>query len=293
MLFLLHAVSHFARLLAPPIGALLMDTHLWIPFSVALSMMALRFVLIWLLPETMPCAMTTSERPDACIQKAIGPQSSGPVQAPRSAVSSLSTITWMVSHTGLIITFASFIVKRIAFSSESLAFQYASEKMHKKLSETVWLRVSNTAGATFALGTVLPIISRFGPWTSPRKDLWAMRGSLTGAALGSFVLFGGNNFTALCIGMVICGLAEGLEPSLQALGSFIVGPSLNANFFSFVSMLDRIAELLGGITMAAAYSIRNLDGQPAGYNFLLSMLLFSLLWLASWAMTTKRLHVER
>lgn len=70
--------------------------------------------------------------------------------------------------------------------------------------------------------------------------------------------------------MAMCGLAEGLEASLQSLGSYIVGESLNANYFSFVSMLDVTAELLGGPIMAGAYQIRNSANSPAGLSFLLS-----------------------
>lgn len=83
-------------------------------------------------------------------------------------------------------------------------------------------------------------------------------------------------------GMAICGMAEGLEPSLQASGSFIVGEALSANFFAFVSMLDTVAELLGGPIMAAAYQIRTPSNSPAGYSFLLSsvgpLLLYSVLF---------------
>lgn len=70
--------------------------------------------------------------------------------------------------------------------------------------------------------------------------------------------------------MGIAGLAEGLEPSLQALGTYIVGELLHANFFSFVSMLDLIGEILGGPVMGGVYRIRDASGHPAGYTFLLS-----------------------
>ena len=70
--------------------------------------------------------------------------------------------------------------------------------------------------------------------------------------------------------MLLIGFAEGIDPALQALSSFIVGKALNANFFALVSMLDAIAELLGGPLMAHTYSIRGADGHLAGFCFLLS-----------------------
>lgn len=70
--------------------------------------------------------------------------------------------------------------------------------------------------------------------------------------------------------MAVAGVAEGLEPSLQALGTYIVGNPLNANFFAFVSMLDLIGVIAGGPIMAATYRIRDDDQSPAGYAFLLS-----------------------
>jgi hypothetical protein len=70
--------------------------------------------------------------------------------------------------------------------------------------------------------------------------------------------------------MAVAGFAEGLEPSLQALGAYMVGASFNANFFAFVSVLDLVGEILGGPVMASAYRVRDTSGAPAGYAFLLS-----------------------
>jgi hypothetical protein len=70
--------------------------------------------------------------------------------------------------------------------------------------------------------------------------------------------------------MLVAGFAEGLEPAMQSIASDIVGKDLNASLFTLVSMLDAIAELLGGPVMAATFSIRDADGHPAGYCFLLS-----------------------
>lgn len=197
VLFFLHAMTHFARMLAPPLAALMMDNHLWVPFALALSLQLCRLLLIYFLPETLPSAL------DARYAK-----NSDSLQAPPQEISpqpplsppSLPSVKRMISHPSLILIFASFIVKRIAFSSEGLTFQYASEKMDKKLHQTAWLRISNTIGATLVLSTVLPLISHYGPWKSPRKDLLGMRASLSIAVVGFLIIFTGANFAALCAG---------------------------------------------------------------------------------------------
>lgn len=70
--------------------------------------------------------------------------------------------------------------------------------------------------------------------------------------------------------MTFCGLGQGLEAALQALGSFVSGPTLNAGFFTFVTFLDTLAEFLGGPIMAGLFSITNRHGVSAGYCFLAS-----------------------
>lgn len=77
------------------------------------------------------------------------------------------------------------------------------------------------------------------------------------------------------VGMGVAGFGEGLESGLQSLGSYIVREANFATFFSFVSMLDVSAELLGGPIMAAAYSIRGVDKLSLGYCFLLSAVCIS------------------
>jgi hypothetical protein len=72
------------------------------------------------------------------------------------------------------------------------------------------------------------------------------------------------------LGLVICGLGEGLELGLQALGSHLVGDINQAAFFATASILGVIGELVGGPLMAGAYAIRDRNHHPLGYCFLLS-----------------------
>lgn len=190
-------------------------------------------------------------------------------------------------HRGLNVIFACFLVKRIGFTSESLTFQYTSEILHKKLYQTVWLRILNALGATFALGLFLPLIVQSSALRTPEKDIWVIRGSLIDLIVGFLTLWQGKNFVTLCIGMFktlapfisnqmsplgmgICGLGEGLEPGLQSFGSYIVGKANNATFFTFASLLGVAGELLGSPIMAWSYTIRGADHLPAGFCFLFS-----------------------
>lgn len=70
--------------------------------------------------------------------------------------------------------------------------------------------------------------------------------------------------------MLLCGLGEGLEPSLQALGSHFAGKAFTAGFFTFVTLIDTLAEFVGGPLTAALFAIRGSEGLSAGYCFLAS-----------------------
>ncbi|ORX98666.1 major facilitator superfamily domain-containing protein [Clohesyomyces aquaticus] len=299
VLFYLHAMTHLSRMLAQPLAAILMDEHLWIPFALALGLLLSELFWIWNLPETLPAEL--SENQDV---NCTDTQSSTTI----STTSTLQNVMTMLSHRGLSIIFAAFIVKRIAFSSEGFTFQYASETLHKKLSDTAWLRISNTIGASVVLSIILPLASYFTKWHSPGKDLFNARGSLAIGVIGFGSIFFARTFDAMCggmyfqlatvsqlistIGMFIAGLAEGLEPSLQALGAFIVGETLGANFFSFVSMLDVVGEIVAGPSMTAIYRVRDVVGNPAGYAFLLSSALFAGILCASCFMQTRKVQIE-
>jgi hypothetical protein len=71
-------------------------------------------------------------------------------------------------------------------------------------------------------------------------------------------------------GNLFVGLTEGLEPSLQAIGSFIVGRSMNASFFTFITMMDTAAELLAGPIIGGLLTIRDSAGVSLGLCFLAS-----------------------
>jgi hypothetical protein len=290
-------------MLAPPIAAGLMETHLWAPFALTALTFGTELTFVWILPETSPFLVTPpktvfsnpddeepcegEENDDSPLRRSstcVVPEAEAGVPA---ILSRSLILRKFCSHRGLIVIFGCFLVKRIGFTSESLSFQSASEAYHMNLSNTFWLRVSNTVGATIVLSVVLPTVTRWFALQSPKMDQWVIMASLSDLIVGFLVMWKSNSFATLCIGksgsssvilkafliligMGVAGFGEGLESGLQSLGSYIVGEANFATFFSFVSMLDVSAELFGGPIMAAAYSIRGADNLSLGYCFLLS-----------------------
>ena len=217
-LFLLHALTHFARLIGPPIGSLLMSNYLWAPFTLAMSTLVARYVLLWFLPETSPYlsvpntdSFDTQRRHETMRLTHFVPVTPD-FKALKRCFQRLycrvrnSDLWKFFRHRGMNVIFACFLVKRIGFASESLTFQYASEILHKQLHQTFWLRVSNALGAMLALGVLLPLVTQLSALRSPQKDVWVVRGSLIDLIIGFLMLWQGTSFATLCIGTFETGL---------------------------------------------------------------------------------------
>lgn len=211
-LFFLHAATHSARLVGPPVGSLLMNNHLWAPFTLAVAALFARYILLWFLPETSPYLRlpdidrAASKDRDEAIPPAHASMRIQRVEAFKNWPKELwcaarnSKVWKFLQHKELVAIFTCFIVKRIGFTSENLAFQYASEILHKPLYQTVWLRVLSALGATLTLSVFLPLITQFFALKSPGKDVWVIRGSLIDIVIGFLVQWQGKDFITLCIG---------------------------------------------------------------------------------------------
>jgi hypothetical protein len=203
-------------MLAPPIAANLMQTHLWAPFALTAFTFSTELVILWILPETSPflVALPESELSGAEHGEVTEGQENDDNLLRRSSTCVIPEVEAGVpailsrnlilrnfrSHRGLIVIFGCFLVKRIAFTSESLTFQSASEAYHMNLSDTFWLRVSNTVGATIVLSIVLPTVTRWFALQSPKMDQWVIIASLSDLILGFLVMWKSNSFATLCIG---------------------------------------------------------------------------------------------
>jgi len=191
-------MAHIARLLAPPLAGLLMINHLLALFTIAHCLMLFRLVLIKLMPETLPPSVKLDTGMVAEISQ--HPSTIDHLTTSHTESSIAASVKKMLHNNGLVFVLMVYLLKRIAFASEGLSFQYASGKMGIALSVTAWLRLLNVLGAISAVSLLLPVLERAGTWVTPEKDQMGMRLSLAIAALGFFVIFFSRNFLDVCIG---------------------------------------------------------------------------------------------
>ena len=222
VLFYLHAITHSGRLIAPLVGAALLEKRLWAPFAFAMAIFYVKYALIRCMPETSPYLSSSSfNRSSEPVQRrdpsgednreparsAYPSTETDPLHQPQHQDQSALTPTrydvlrGFFHHRGLIIIFVCFFFKRIGFTSELLTFQYALEKYNKKLSETVWLRTFNAIGATLILGVLLPLATKAFSLRSPRKDRWVILLSLVDLMSSALILWQNQDFAMLCIGI--------------------------------------------------------------------------------------------
>lgn len=206
----MHATTHFAELIASGSSGFLLDRHLMLPFTVTLSIFVARYCILFALPETRPAMSKVRKHPDNTSLERNGDNqchSSHPKENVGDQATSgvnLQNIRAMLEHTSLCIILSTFVVKRIAFSSEFLTYQYASEVLHIKLSRTVILRVVATLGSTFTLACALPLLSLYliqRGHSGPLKEVWIIRGSLVSAIFAFATLYRSRTLISLCAGL--------------------------------------------------------------------------------------------
>lgn len=100
--------------------------------------------------------------------------------------------------------FLAVLLKRMAFSSETLLYQYASDILGVVLSNTAWLRALQAIGATLVTGLGLPLAMQFlvrrGRQPSPSASFYVVQGSLTILAIGFITLWLGRYPAVIGIG---------------------------------------------------------------------------------------------
>ena len=278
-----------------------MVVALWIPFAVSIALMISRYVFIWYLPETRPCleagsdsGPTLSQSQQVSIPEHVG-LSAQPLPSQKRSGASYALIfiprkiREYSSHPLLVFSFLCFFLKRAAFTSENLIYQYASEKLHIRLYQTAWLRAVQSSAAVFVTSIGLPLSVQlcFRRQLRPLAvHLGAVRLSLVIVIFGfpCFWLANGPTFmgigqlttffqtvTLIPAGILLCGLGESLEPSLDALAATVLHKSGNATFFTLNGVLDMASRLFAGPLMAKLYAIRDTDGNLLGYCFVASV----------------------
>lgn len=130
-MFLLYSLIHLSGLLAPPIGALLMTYSQKIPFAVALSCMIIRYGVLFSMPETKPSThlsegIARQEQSDLSAEPTFDPGTGVKHDYQVQHTNIFTTVLSLLAIPGIWFCFLSFLLKRIAFSSENLIYQYSS-----------------------------------------------------------------------------------------------------------------------------------------------------------------------
>ena len=208
--------------------------------------------------------------------------------------------------------FALLLLRPFALISRAFIYQHASETFDWSMSRTTWLRVAQAAGSSTVTLILLPLLSTYlihryhrklsgandddltlpipEPPTntthnhySKTRDLNTIRASLFIATLGFFLLWRATANYQLILGLVICGLSEGLDPGLQALATTLVhNKAYNARLLTFVAVLEISGKLAGGPIMGWLFGIgRGEEHGSSGLNFAVSAGMFLVLGLGS------------
>lgn len=196
--------------------------HLYIPFLVIVVLICIRFVLLWLLPETaqslqrfesVPNDDQASHAQSEVLDEphqSFGPeedhQSPNPgatkITEPRSRT--LKSILELIQRPQLQFCFLAILFKRVAFSSETLLYQYASDVLNTQLSHTAWLRALQAVGATFITGVGVPLLMEVLKRDSRRptssSSFVVVQGSLAILVIGFISLWLGRHPVIVGIG---------------------------------------------------------------------------------------------
>ena len=122
----------------------------------------------------------------------------------------LVSIRKLIVQPQLSYCFVCFLVKRGAFASENLMYQYTSELLDVQIYQTAWLRVLQVVGAIVATNTGNPLVVSFferGGWYSTPIHLLCVRVSL------AILVFGFMCFEVATTPMFLgLGLSDGIVP---------------------------------------------------------------------------------
>ena len=199
-LSVLHSIRLLNSLVATPIGAALMRKTLPLPFIVVMCVSMTRYIVTWYLPESTPAmqqklsnATTPADRyrSDSNSENVQPLLNGSEADHVRASCSSWATMQQFISSSGIVFCFCCFLVKRIAFTSENLMFQYVSEILRERLNQTSWVRIPLGLSATIVTSVVLPTLLQYlksRRANSTVVDVWAIRTSLAILVAG-FTMF--------------------------------------------------------------------------------------------------------
>ena len=310
-MYVLASVPHLTTLIAPLFANLFMNIGIWIPFAIAAGTLSAGFLVIWIMPESLEhlhAAPVPTAFPDSTTPL-LHPQNSPVPQGNRQAELSTPHFTndlklWkqftrvhadviiLLKVPGLPFCLTLFLLRPIALISRAFVYQHASETFHWPMSRTTWLRFSEAVGSSLATFLFLPLLSAYldrKDHSAKRLDLNVIRVSLLIASIGFAILWQSKVSWMMALGLFVCGLGEGFEPSLKGLATSLIDACFNARLLTLATVLEVIGKLIGGPVMARLFSIgRREDHGSDGINFLTASAIFVLLMLAALTARLKR-----
>ena len=308
-MYLLASIPHLTTLVAPLSANLFMRINIWIPFAIAVVCLILSFFVIWAMPESLilhPVDTTphiasvdsTSTLLDDDQRSSLEEASPQNTAEQDSVVKTASDKSWsqtsadiraLIRVSGLPLCLALSFLRPIAIVSRAFVYQHASETFGWPMSSTTWLRFAQATSSSLATLVLLPLISAYlgqRAFRAKRLDLNAIRLSLLITSVGFAIIWRSGASWVLLVGLFVCGLGEGFEPSVKGLATSLIGSSSNARLLTLVTGLEVTAKLIGGPLMARLFSIGRDEGHGSdGICFLASAV--ALLLLAGVALMAK------
>ncbi|KAK7741291.1 hypothetical protein SLS63_000844 [Diaporthe eres] len=249
--FYAQGVTIVGEMLAPPLGAYLMRTSLWVPIIIGFVCLLIAVALTVVMPETRFTALARDSRDDDEVYHGAGPSESEEIlesQGSESETDIKSRFEAAVEHTS---------------STASYLFSFQA------------------FGQMLAYGIVLPLldttlVSRFG--LLPRiKDLYLSRLSVMLLAIAFAVLAFAPTFDCVFIGIAVYTFGTGFQSFARSLVSSLVDTDMIGTVFTALAIMDTMAVLLAGPVNAAVlkWSMR-LEGVGKGLPYLLAFVLSGL-----------------
>ena len=177
-MYILAGIPHATTIIAPPLSGVLMNIRVWIPFVVAIVSLALSFLLLLIMPESLHHQSSSKHDRDPLLgpgdtiddDEASDEQPTPPEQLPRGLHDRMpgpppSKREWwrdiitLVQMPGLPFCYFLFFLRPMAMISKAYVYQYGSWNFDWQLAETTWLRFSQAIGSTIATIVVLPLLT--------------------------------------------------------------------------------------------------------------------------------------
>ena len=209
ILFWMCAVLFISSLVGSVVGAILLHQNLVLPFIITPILILMRLFVIYIMPESkMLLPLVFRARQGVAVTS--DPNSREYLDVGRSGTEQYSAnnnlaqlVTYLRSSRPLKFCVAAFFLKRVAFSSETVVYQYASELLHIRIDQTVWFRLLQGMGATAVTLFVSPMAVYWGirKGVAPLHiDIWSARSYLGILVVGFTVLFFSTDAVSLSLG---------------------------------------------------------------------------------------------